>query len=110
MAEVSGLGDELKYQERELEAVQAQLRDFLLNLPNLSHSSTPVGKSADDNVEIRRWGTPAEFSFPAKDHADLGEAPWTARFRHRSQDVGRPLFVSARRTRADAPRARPVHA
>jgi seryl-tRNA synthetase len=73
MAEVAGLGDELKDQERELEVVQSQLRDFLLNLPNLSHASTPVGKSADDNVEIRRWGTPPEFNFPAKDHADLGE-------------------------------------
>jgi len=49
------------------------LRDFLLDLPNLSHVSTPVGKSADDNLEIRRWGTPPTFAFPAKDHTDLGE-------------------------------------
>ena len=73
MAEVTGLGDELKRQEIELQGVQTQLRDFLLNLPNLAHSSTPVGKSADDNVEIRRWGTPPVFDFPAKDHTDLGE-------------------------------------
>jgi seryl-tRNA synthetase len=73
MAEVAGLGDELKRQEDELQVVQAQLRDFLLNLPNLSHASTPIGKSADDNVEIRRWGTPPAFDFPAKDHTDLGE-------------------------------------
>jgi len=44
-----------------------------LNLPNLSHASTPVGKSADDNVEVRRWGTPPAFDFPVKDHTDLGE-------------------------------------
>jgi seryl-tRNA synthetase len=74
MAEVTGLGDELQRQEDELGKVQVQLRDFLLNLPNLAHPSTPVGKSADDNVEIRRWGTPPEFKFPARDHADLGEA------------------------------------
>ncbi|HQR11897.1 MAG TPA: serine--tRNA ligase [Casimicrobiaceae bacterium] len=73
MAEVAGLGDELKRQEVELETVQAQLRDFLLDLPNLTHPSTPVGKSADDNVEIRRWGTPRELKFAAKDHTDLGE-------------------------------------
>ena len=73
MADVAGLGDELKRQESELQVVQTQLRDFLLDLPNLSHPSTPVGKSADDNVEIRRWGTPPAFDFPAKDHTDLGE-------------------------------------
>jgi seryl-tRNA synthetase len=74
LAEVAGLGDELKYQENALQDVQTQLRDFLLDLPNLSHASTPVGKSADDNVEVRRWGTPPTFDFPAKEHADLGEA------------------------------------
>ncbi len=73
MAEVAGLGDELKRQEVELESVQTQLRDFLLDLPNVTHPSTPFGKSADDNVEIRRWGTPREMKFAAKDHTDLGE-------------------------------------
>jgi seryl-tRNA synthetase len=73
MADVAGLADELKRQEDELENVQAQLRDFLLNLPNLTHPSTPVGNSEKENVEIRRWGTPPEFKFPAKDHTDLGE-------------------------------------
>ncbi len=74
LAEVAGLGDEQKRLESELESVQAQLRDFLLDLPNLTHPSTPSGKSAADNIEIRRWGTPPEFKFPAKDHADIGEA------------------------------------
>ena len=73
LAEVAGLGDELKSQENALQDVQTQLRDFLLDLPNLAHASTPVGKAADDNVEIRRWGTPPAFDFPAKDHTDLGE-------------------------------------
>ena len=73
MAEVAGLGDELKSQENALQEVQTQLRDFLLNLPNLSHASTPVGKSADDNVEVRRWGAQPKFDFPVKDHTDLGE-------------------------------------
>jgi seryl-tRNA synthetase len=73
LLEVGGLGDELKAQEALLESVQTQLRNYLLDLPNLTHASTPVGKSADDNVEIRRWGTPPEFHFPAKDHTDIGE-------------------------------------
>ena len=72
--EVAGFGDELKRLEAELERVQAGLRDFLLDLPNLTHASTPVGASADANVEVRRWGTPRAFDFPVKDHTDLGEA------------------------------------
>ena len=53
LAEVAGLGDEVKRLETELESVQAQLRDFLLVLPNLTHASTPEGKSGDVNVEVR---------------------------------------------------------
>ncbi len=73
LAEVAGLGDEVKRLEAELESVQAQLRDFLLGLPNLTHASTPEGKSGEDNVEVRRWGTPPEFHFTPKDHTDIGE-------------------------------------
>jgi seryl-tRNA synthetase len=73
LREVAGLGDELKGLERELDHVQARLREFLLELPNLTHPSTPVGRSSDDNVEVRRWGTPRTFDFPVRDHTDLGE-------------------------------------
>jgi len=73
LAEVAGLGDEVKRLEAELDRLQREQRDFLLNLPNLTHESTPEGKSADDNVELRRWGTPPEFKFKPKDHTDLGE-------------------------------------
>ncbi len=73
LAEVAGLGDEVKRLEGELESVQAQLRDFLLGLPNLAHASTPEGTSAADNIEVRRWGTPPEFHFKPKDHTDIGE-------------------------------------
>src|SRR5947209_4972589 len=51
LAEVAGVGEELKALEAELARVQAALRDFLLNLPNLAHADTPVGRSAEDNVE-----------------------------------------------------------
>jgi seryl-tRNA synthetase len=74
LAEVAGLGDEVKRLEAELDAVQARLRDFLLDLPNLPHATTPEGSSADGNVEVRRWGTPRTFAFAPKDHTDLGEA------------------------------------
>src|SRR5438093_8067744 len=52
LAEVAGLGDEVKRVEAELDRVQREQRDFLLNLPNLTHESTPDGQSADDNVEL----------------------------------------------------------
>ena len=73
MAEVAGIGDETKRLEGELDRVQRELRDYLLELPNLSHSGVPVGKSSDDNVEVRRWGTPRTFDFAVRDHTDLGE-------------------------------------
>ncbi|MBK6601050.1 MAG: serine--tRNA ligase [Betaproteobacteria bacterium] len=73
LAEVGGIGDELKRLEGALDAVQGEVRDFLLGLPNLTHDSTPVGWGSDDNVEIARWGTPREFDFPVRDHTDVGE-------------------------------------
>src|SRR5215471_6643197 len=71
--EVTGIGDETKRLEGALTHVQQELRAFLLDLPNLMHPSTPVGKSEVDNVEVRRWGTPRTFDFEIKDHTDLGE-------------------------------------
>ena len=73
MAEVAGIGEETKRLEAELERVQTVLSNFLLELPNLAHASVPTGRSADDNVEVRRWGTPRSFDFPVRDHTDLGE-------------------------------------
>ena len=72
MAEVAHLGDELKAAEVLLEAVQTKVQDLLLNVPNLPDASVPVGKSADENVEVRRWGTPKKFDFEVKDHVDIG--------------------------------------
>jgi len=72
LAEVSDLGDRLKAAEDELQAVQQELRDISLSLPNLPHSDVPDGKDEDDNREERRWGEPAQFDFEAKDHVDLG--------------------------------------
>ena len=73
LAQVAGLGDEVKRLEVELDAVQLAQRDFMLQLPNLTHVSTPDGNSADDNIEVRRWGTLPKFTFSPKDHADIAE-------------------------------------
>jgi len=74
LRQVTGLGDELAGLERELDAVQAKLRDFLLDLPNVPDASVPVGRDAEDNVVVRHVGTPRSFEFAPKDHTDLGEA------------------------------------
>ena len=73
MAEVAGLGDELKANEAALAALQGRLNDFLMRIPNLPHESVPVGKDETENVEVRRWGTPAQFDFDVRDHVDVGE-------------------------------------
>jgi seryl-tRNA synthetase len=72
MAEMGAVGDELKAIEADLEGIQAQLTDLLLSIPNLPHASVPTGKSAEENVEVRRVGEPRKFDFPAKDHVDVG--------------------------------------
>lgn len=70
--EVDQLADDLESSKRELEVVQAELDAILLTIPNLPDESVPVGKDEDDNVEVRRWGTPRSFDFSIKDHVDLG--------------------------------------
>ena len=72
MAEVAGLGEQLKADEERLVAIQAQLQSFLLNVPNLPQDDVPVGKSEEDNVEVRRVGNPRTFDFEVKDHVDVG--------------------------------------
>jgi seryl-tRNA synthetase len=72
LAEVATLGDELKAAEEKLVVIQAQMQALLLNVPNLPHDSVPVGKSEENNVEVRKWGTPRSFDFEIKDHTDVG--------------------------------------
>ena len=72
MAEVAGLGDSLKENEIKLAALQARLHDFMMRLPNLTHESVAAGEDESANVEVSRWGTPATFDFPVRDHVDIG--------------------------------------
>lgn len=72
MAEVAGLGEQLKADETRLIELQTDLHNLLLNTPNLPHSSVPAGKSEADNVEVRKVGTPRSFDFAVKDHTDVG--------------------------------------
>lgn len=73
MADVGRINDALKLEETLLSDIQARLESMLLDLPNLPHESVPVGGSEEQNVEVRRVGTPRIFDFAVKDHVDLGE-------------------------------------
>jgi seryl-tRNA synthetase len=72
MKEVGGIGDELKANETALAAVQEKINAFLRVIPNIPRADVPDGQSADDNLEVRRWGEPRKFDFPVKDHVDVG--------------------------------------
>jgi len=74
MAEVAGLGDELKANEQNLNVVQARMSTFLEAVPNLPHESVPEGVDETGNVEVRKVGTPRTFDFEVKDHVDVGSA------------------------------------
>ena len=74
LAAVKDLGDKLEKNEADLQALQAELQDIELGLPNLLSDDVPDGHSEDDNAEVRRWGEPAEFDFEPKDHIELGES------------------------------------
>lgn len=67
------LGEELDAAKAELDALQAEIRDIALTIPNLPADEVPVGKDENDNVEVSRWGTPREFDFEVRDHVTLGE-------------------------------------
>jgi seryl-tRNA synthetase len=72
MAEVGGIADELKAGAERLEAIQVELNDMLMGVPNLPDASVPAGADEQGNVEVRRWGQPRSFDFPVRDHVDLG--------------------------------------
>ena len=71
VAQVKALQEQLN---QDLLRVQAALDDLLLRIPNLPHTSVPVGKDETENVEVRKVGTPKTFDFAVKDHVDLGAA------------------------------------
>lgn len=74
LAQVSQLGNELEQAKEEQNEVLAKIDAIVSAVPNLVHESVPKGASEDDNVEIKRWGTPRVFDFEVKDHVDIATA------------------------------------
>jgi seryl-tRNA synthetase len=73
IAETKQTRVEIQELEKAAEEYDTRLREILAGIPNLPHASVPVGKSAEDNLEVRRWGTPPKFDFTPKPHWELGE-------------------------------------
>jgi seryl-tRNA synthetase len=74
LQEQKELKEEIAGAEQVAEQADVRLRDILTGIPNLPDDSVPVGHSADNNVEVRRWGTPPQFDFAPKPHWELGES------------------------------------
>ena len=73
-SEMRQLGDEIKRFDDEVAVLDDELRLILTSIPNIPHASVPVGRSAEDNQEVRRWGEPPRFSFEPRAHWDIGES------------------------------------
>jgi seryl-tRNA synthetase len=73
IAETKNLREQVEELGKAAEEYETRLRQILVGIPNVPHESVPVGKSAEDNVEVRRWGTPPKFDFAPKPHWEIGE-------------------------------------
>jgi seryl-tRNA synthetase len=71
--ETKKLREQVEELGKAAEEYETRLQQILVGIPNIPHESVPVGKSADDNVEVRRWGTPPKFDFAPKPHWEIGE-------------------------------------
>src|SRR5580700_5470548 len=73
LAKMKTVSEEIKRGDERIAELDERLKQFLLTIPNIPHASVPVGKSAADNVEVRRWGSPPKFDFAPKPHWEIGE-------------------------------------
>lgn len=71
---MESLKQELEEKKEQLTALQSEINDYVMGIPNVPHESVPEGSSEDDNQEMSRWGSVADYDFEVKDHAELGEA------------------------------------
>jgi seryl-tRNA synthetase len=73
IAETKDMREQIQELGKAAEEYDTRLNEMLVGIPNMPHESVPVGKSSEDNVEVRRWGTPPQFDFKPKPHWELGE-------------------------------------
>ena len=83
----------LEQSEQQLAELQRAFDDFLRRIPNIPHESVPLGSSAEQNREERRWGDPRKFDFPVKDHVDIGEGLGGLDFATAAKIAGSRFYV-----------------
>ena len=93
LSEVSELGDQLDAKKQELEAVKTKLDGILMAVPNIPDTSVPEGATEEDNVLVRTWSAPGEFSFTPKDHVDLTNESGLINFEQASKIAGSRFVV-----------------
>ncbi|MCB2183650.1 MAG: serine--tRNA ligase [Desulfobulbaceae bacterium] len=86
--EMRKVSDRIKELDASLAAIEEDLQSIVMEIPNLCHDSTPPGNDDSDNVEIRTWGNPTQFSFQPKAHGELGEADGTLDFKRAAKISG----------------------
>lgn len=74
LARMKDVSEEVKQSDVRIAELDERLKAFLLTVPNIPHSSVPVGHSSAENIEVRRWGAPPQFGSAPKPHWELGEA------------------------------------
>lgn len=104
MDSLRNAGTRVKNLDAELAAVEGRFEDLLLQLPNMPHSSVPVGADENDNPEVRRWGIPPSFPFAPKPHWEIGEALGIMDF-DRGTRLAQARFTVLRRAGARLERA-----
>jgi seryl-tRNA synthetase len=73
VVEMRAVGDQIKGFDEELKGIEEKLNDLALRIPNIPHSSVPVGADLEHNKEVHKWGTPTKLAFEPKDHTTIGE-------------------------------------
>jgi len=94
IAEMKEVSAKIKVLDDELKIVEEEFTNLLMTVPNLPHPTTPVGKSEDDNVVVRSWGTPPVFGFEPKAHWDIGEALGILDFERAAKITGARFCLS----------------
>ncbi len=88
ISEMRRVNDRIKILETDLTVIEETLQEIVMEIPNICHDSIPAGKDDKDNVEVKKWGKPTDFSFTPKAHWELGEADGSMDFKRAAKISG----------------------
>lgn len=94
VAELGKLSDRIKELDAETSEIKEKVYQWMLSVPNIPDASVPVGLDENDNPELHRWGTPREFTFPPKQHFEVGAAKTGLDFERGAKLAGSRFCVS----------------